>query len=61
MESKAAIAKPDKSAWMIAAVVAYLRMRLREGAGEDIDGFTTRIGVTTARFQACKAELVQLI
>ncbi len=51
----------NKSAWMIAAVVAYLRMRLREGAGEDIEGFTARIGVTTARFQACKAELVQLI
>ncbi len=61
MEGAVVPVKHDKSAWMIAAVVAYLRMRLRAGAGEDIDRFTARIGVTTARFQACKAELVQLI
>jgi hypothetical protein len=59
-----AAAPQKKSAWIVAAVVAYLRMRLRTQDSKvhgDIDKLTTRMGVTTARFQACKAELVQLI
>lgn len=48
----------------IAAVVAYLRMRLRRGVNdgnEDIEAFCKRIGITIKPFQDCKRELIQYI
>jgi hypothetical protein len=50
--------------WMIAAVVAYLRMRLRRGADSkmgEIQQSLDVMGISLARFNACKAKISALL